>query len=91
MTDQQINEAIGSECASHWTEKWDFTDPTAMRYAETKLTFPQRGLYVWHVTNLITGGHPRDCGHYSLIHDITPRIRAEAFLRTIGKWKDSHA
>lgn len=82
MTDQQINwaitEAIGAD--PHWKCAKDYcNDLNAMHDAEkflrdANLLFE----YGMHITN----SH-----HYEYLLRATARERAEAFLRTLGKWE----
>ena len=100
MTDQQINEAIAEACGWRkedgvymWTinkldctcpELWDWcNDLNAMHDAEkflrdANLLFE----YGMHITN----SH-----HYEYLLRATARERAEAFLRTLGKWEEVQA
>jgi hypothetical protein len=83
MTDDQINwaitEAIGAD--PHWKCAKDYcNDLNAMHEAEkflrdANLLFE----YGMHITN----SH-----HYEYLLRATARERAEAFLRTLGKWEE---
>jgi hypothetical protein len=101
MTDEQINAAIAQECGwenvcqhpknpnvwvgKHWSllqEVPDFCiDLNAMHEAEKVLTREQINAFCEKLfpTNY--------CGVWWSIH-ATARQRAEAFLRTLGKWED---
>ena len=80
MTDEQINwaitEAIGAD--PHWKCAKDYcTDLNAMHEAEHKLPYVQL------------------CNYIDLLIEFSPeaavatsRQRAEAFLRTLGKWEE---
>jgi hypothetical protein len=102
MTDEEINAAIAEACG--WKNVWRHqdasetasfvgtspdnkflpvtnycTDLNAMRKAEDSLTYDQdQMMYFWllHICEL--GTHWR----------ATAKERAEAFLRTLGKWKE---
>ena len=90
MTDEQINAAIARECGDNICEcckdickdcdKNYCTDLNAMHEAEkflrdANLLFE----YGMHITN----SH-----HYEYLLRATARQRAEAFLRTLGKWEE---
>lgn len=94
MTDEQINRAITEACG--WTEKpkrmpdglWYYgrfpdycSDLNAMHEAEKVLTDEQRDLY--YLRHLGAWINPV-VSIYA-----TARQRAEAFLRTIGKWEEA--
>lgn len=93
MTDQQINQAIAEACG--WNNEpvvrtdgkggiWvtncpDYcSDLNAMHEAEQKLNTNQWYQYALALNEV--------CWHWALIH-APPRQRAEAFLRTLGKWQ----
>lgn len=101
MTNEQINAAIAKACG--WTEidrlsakglmgkppkklcSFSFlpnycNDLNAMHEAEKVLTFKQIAVYC----DLLT---PPEYGVWWKIHT-TARQRAEAFLRTLGKWEE---
>jgi hypothetical protein len=99
MTDEQINVAIAEACgwtnvnATHRSGKApdaDYVgsefipnycgDLNAMHEAEKVLTFKQIAVYC----DLLT---PPEYGVWWKIHT-TARQRAEAFLRTLGKWEE---
>ena len=99
MTDQEINLVIAEACptvAGVWSDgelRWDsklrpvptcfdpVNDLNAMHEAEKVLDgVLQRGDY-WDYLFSLTGGE------FEMCH-ATARQRAEAFLRTLGKWKD---
>lgn len=102
MTDDEINKAMadamgwrkedgvyvwtahGIECTCD--ELWDWAnDLNAMHLAEKILTcYKEIHTYVWHLEN-------RDDWHTDLklmATHATARQRAEAFLRTLGKWEE---
>ena len=84
MTDQQINAAIdkftgcdGNECCCDECHPDWCNDLNAINYAESKLTDSQ----LWDMANIMnTQGEPG--------FRATARQRAEAFLRTLGKWEE---
>ena len=100
MTDEQINRAIAEACGWSmedgvwvWTadgidctyyELWDWAnDLNAMHEAEKVLTDDQREVF-----------YPRNLGAWQRPFNViyaTARQRAEAFLRTLGKWKEVQA
>jgi hypothetical protein len=90
MTDQQINAAIARECGDYICEcckdickdcdKNYCTDLNAMHEAENVLTRQQTDKYV---TTLCLEVQPEPS-----LHNATARQRAEAFLRTLGKWEE---
>ena len=98
MTDEQINTAIAEACwwrkedvLYMWTangidctcpELWDWAnDLNAMHLAEKMFDCPE--LYE---CNLI-----KVCGGAQYMWHATARQRAEAFLRTLGKWEECDA
>jgi hypothetical protein len=101
MTDEQINAAIAEACGRKRRPDGDWypdngsagtqailnycTDLNAMHEAEKILTcYNKIHTYVWHLEN-------RDDWHTDLklmATHATARQRAEAFLRTLGKWED---
>jgi hypothetical protein len=94
MTDQEINVAIAEACGkdmricpAHHSRTCcgrqgnfpDYcTDLNAMHEAEKMLTTVQCAKYETHLGNT--------CNR---VWHATPRQRAEAFLRVIGKWKET--
>ena len=87
MTDQQINwaitEAIGAD--PHWKCAKDYcTDLNAMHEAEEALKgYQQIHTYVWHLSNR----KDWETDFKLMEVHISARDRAEAFLRTLGKWE----
>lgn len=82
MTDEQINwaitEAIGAD--PHWKCARDYcADLNAMHEAEKVLTELQCGFFRTHLRERLE----------NYIWHATARQRAEAFLRTLGKWEDA--
>ena len=102
MTEEQINIAIAEICgwkyeknethapdgAFWWSKKPEFpdyvNDLNAMHEAEKQLTKKQLQTYLDFLADA-----PRDCVHQTWSGSVftTARQRAEAFLRTIGKWE----
>lgn len=88
MTDEQINEAITQATglwdypySSETKRMYDFcSDLNAMHEAEKVLN--QDNLYIMalHIEGL--------CGRGEFYFRATARQRAEAFLRTLGKWEE---
>ena len=78
----------------HPTEPWvevipDYlADLNAMHEAEKVLTVGQRIEYVRDIGFIFTGRNERAIPDWWMIHEATAAQRAEAFLRTIGKWED---
>ena len=96
MTDQQINQAIAEACGITGKDKYGplyktpdgwvvdcpqfSTDLNAMHEAETVLRDKELLFeYGMHISN----SH-----HYEYLLRATARQRAEAFLRTLGKWEE---
>lgn len=66
-------------------------DLNAMHEAEKMLAIEQYAFYTENLSGVVTGGFRYGCdiiAHFGLYH-ATATQRAEAFLRTIGKWDDS--
>ena len=102
MTNEQINAAIAEACGwkrkkNYWLTpegceafSWDIADYcnelNAMHEAEKVLKgYEQIATYVWHLENR-SGDWSTD-EHMMATH-ATARERAEAFLRTLGKWEE---
>lgn len=89
MTDQQINwaitEAIGAD--PHWKCAKDYcNDLNAMHEAEKTLKgYQQIHTYVWHLSNR----KDWETDFKLMEVHISARDRAEAFLRTLGKWEEA--
>ena len=89
MTDQQINwaitEAIGAD--PHWKCAKDYcNDLNAMHEAEK--VFVEKGVNMWWCyVDFINRHNPTRLGRETAVH-ATARQRAEAFLRTLGKWEE---
>jgi hypothetical protein len=64
------------------------SDLNAMHQAERVLTQQQRIEYVRELGYIWTGRNDRAIPNWWFVHDATAIQRAEAFLRTIGKWED---
>jgi hypothetical protein len=84
MTDEQINQRI--ETVLHRNEHWiisrDYcTDLNAMHEAEESLTDDQ----LWRMARNIERNDEQ------WYFRATARQRAEAFLRTLGKWEEEQA
>lgn len=101
MTDQEINQAIAAACGIvgkdqygplHQTEEgWVVdcpnycTDLNAMHEAEKALKgYEQIHTYVWHLSNR----KDWETDFKLMEVHISARDRAEAFLRTLGKWEE---
>ena len=91
MTDQEINAAIAEECGWIYYDGWNHPDGrnhlpdycidlNAMHEAENVLTNIQQEEY-WDFLWSLTGSE------FELCH-ANARQRAEAFLKTIGKWEE---
>lgn len=61
-------------------------DLNAMHEAEKTLTLDQRRLYWQHLYRITEKGRMAEPGW--LTATASARLRAEAFLRTLGKWKE---
>lgn len=84
MSDQEINGAIAEACG--WKD-FDCNDLNAMHEAEKTLLTqcgndPQDDLWIDYLANLL------HAAPLCLREHATARQRAEAFLKTIGKWED---
>lgn len=103
MTDEQINAAIAEACGWSmedgvwvWTadgidctyyELWDWAnDLNAMHHAEKVLTDAQCVFFRAYLREQF-GPHPASL----YVWHATARQRAEAFLRTVGKWEEVQA
>jgi hypothetical protein len=96
MTDEQINAAIAEACG--WTDTPIIdgmygqtpvpnfaTDLNAMHEAEKVLKgYEQIHTYVWHLNNR----KDWETDFKLMEVHISARDRAEAFLRTLGKWEE---
>ena len=101
MTPEQQRIAIAESCG--WTDtqiidgKYGQTDVpdylndlNAMHEAEKVLTVAQRITYANQIGVILSGGSVgRAIPNWWFIHEATAAHRAEAFLRTIGKWEEA--
>ena len=101
MTPEQQRIAIAEACG--WTDtqiidgKYGQTDVpnylndlNAMHEAEKVLTVAQRITYANQIGVILSGGSVgRAIPNWWFIHEATASQRAEAFLRTIGKWEEA--
>lgn len=92
MTDEQINAAIAD--ATGWTAIWgEGCDPdycgdlNEMHEAEKTLSHRDEGMYFLTLKQIVGDliWYRDTCRNYRA----TARERAEAFLRTLGKWKEA--
>jgi hypothetical protein len=94
MTDEQINRAIAKMCGWFYYDGWhhpdgraelpDYcTDLNAMHEAEKMLTYEQCAFFRTHLRERI-----EDHAASLFVWHSTARQRAEAFLRTLGKWEE---
>jgi hypothetical protein len=102
MTDQQINAAIAEACG--WKEIRDnvvgkapgetanrvfflpnYSTSLNMMHEAEKVILPKFSNFYANKLALITGA---DCSDEPVFFCATARQRAEAFLRTLGKWED---
>jgi hypothetical protein len=90
MTDEQINERI-TEITGLWDHPYssdtrkamDFcNDLNAMHEAENTLTDANMFVMAYHIERLVSAKGQ----HY---FHATARQRAEAFLKTLGKWEEA--
>ena len=88
MTDEQINAAIARalNADEHWMIQKDYcSDLNAMHEAEKVLKgYEQIHTYVWHLSNR----NDWETDFKLMEVHISARDRAEAFLRTLGKWEE---
>jgi hypothetical protein len=100
MTDEQINAAIDQIMDYPWVShgcdvcrdnklcRNDYcTDLNAMHEAEKMLTKEQRREYQNYMYDMACEIN-NTCGRW-MPYSATARYRAEAFLRTLGKWEDN--
>jgi len=84
MTDEQINAAIARvlNADEHWMVQKNYcTDLNAMHEAE-KVLRDKELLFEY-------GMHISNSHHYEYLLRATARERAEAFLKTLGKWEEA--
>ena len=97
MTDQQINQAIAEACGIVGKDKYGplyqtaegwvvdcpnyCADLNAIHEAEKTLTDANMFVMAHHIERLVSA-------HGQHYFHATARQRAEAFLRTLGKWED---
>lgn len=82
MTDEQINAAIAEaiDADPHWKCAKDYcADLNAMHEAEKVLSVDQIAMYFWRLCDASKKDNP-----FMAI----ALQRAEAFLRTLGKWEE---
>ncbi|CAB4163617.1 hypothetical protein UFOVP811_44 [uncultured Caudovirales phage] len=103
MTDEQINQRIAEACGWRWDQgyrwkdssglsafAWDISDYcndlNAMHEAERVLKgYEQIHTYIWHLSNR----NDWETDFKLMEVHISARDRAEAFLRTLGKWEEA--
>ena len=91
-----IARAHRAATGSHW---WDFIyeapdylrDLNAMHEAEKTLTEAQRDEYTTRLKGIVSGFSQSELQYAWMLTFATAAQRAEAFLRTIGKWRDDSA
>ena len=102
MTNEQINKAIAETCG--WIDRptcTDFlgnpllppdycNDLNAMHEAEKMLTTKQKQRYATALSDALSDSAPTESCHtvWSDTIHATASQRAEAFLRTLGKWEE---
>jgi hypothetical protein len=89
MTDREINAAMAR--VLNWTTI-DCNDLNAMHEAEKVLTQDQRGQIVDELCEIVLREKNTESGPMTAIISAffaTARQRAEAFLRTLGKWEEA--
>jgi len=100
MINEQINkaiaEAVGWESETSGPSWYEYETKmpnyagclNAMHEAEKMLTGKQRIIYADQLCIIWTGRDDRAVPTWFWITEATARQRAEAFLRTLGKWED---
>jgi hypothetical protein len=86
MTDREINAAMAR--VLNW-KTIDCNDLNAMHEAESILTEKQKRTFAFNVSQVLDTSPTVDLGDQFLNIHATARQRAEAFLRTLGKWKET--
>jgi hypothetical protein len=81
------NITVGIRSDDGWIPDY-LNDLNAMHEAEKVLTQQQRIEYVRELGFIWTGRNDRAIPNWWFVHAATADERAEAFLRTIGKWED---
>lgn len=98
MTDTEINVAIAEACGweKETTNGMDYTYPNfwdwcndlnAMNEAEKVLSASDKRFHLKYIHWLHITAADNGWGNYAAAH-ATARQRAEAFLRTLGRWKE---
>ncbi|HEU4344027.1 MAG TPA: hypothetical protein VFU31_20930 [Candidatus Binatia bacterium] len=89
MSDDEINVAVAEACG--WLVSDYANDLNAMHEAVCSLHSADRGCWALELKKLVRGididGEP----FLDSVANATARQRAEAFLRTLGKWPDDAA
>ena len=86
MTDREINAAMAR--VLNWTTI-DCNDLNAMHEAYSTMTEDKQWEFIKTLVNYQQGSFPFLSRSESLVlANATARQRAEAFLRTVGKWKE---
>lgn len=95
MSDTEIRIAIAEVCGTlrgFYRDAPDYpNDLNAMAEAEKSFDKATRHSFAQHLWKIVVKPMPhiRTDDHLFAFCNVTARQRAEAFLRTIGKWKDS--
>lgn len=96
MNSEQINRAIAEACGWKWVRNYQWTDANGFNAFSWDIPDYCNDLNAMHEAEELLIG--LDCGSYSQkLADVdeafygvraTARQRAEAFLRTLGKWEE---
>lgn len=100
MTDEQINQRIAEACG--WTDFMVHLEfglmgtpldthglRTAVDYYTVDLNAMHEAEKLFNCPELYDGNLIKVCGGVEYLWHATARQRAEAFLRTIGKWEEA--
>ena len=93
MTPEAQQIAIAESCGASKSLTFDYLhDLNAMHSAEATLNRGQRGIFRGHLADMFPRDEDGDTtgweGRFGRAIRATAAQRAEAFLRTIGKWED---
>ena len=90
MTPEQQQVAIAEACGDKTGYRDYLNDLNSIHEAEKTLTVAQRITYANQIGVVLSGGSVgRAIPNWWFIHEATASQRAEAFLRTVGKWEES--
>lgn len=99
MTDEQINAAIAKACGWKWVRSYQWTDSNGLAVFEWDIpdycndlnAMAEAEKKLGHILLYDYAAHISRRHEWEDLLTATARQRAEAFLRTLGKWEEVQA